>query len=273
MKLNSIKYEKSDGVARIIKDNPPQYGMTLDVLLEMKKTLEDASNDEKISVIIISVGGEGFHMGAVVFGEVGDADWKLSPLEFREISQFARNLFRYIETLEKPVIGVAKSGAVGGGFENLHACDFVIASNNAKFSQPEVTLGLCTGWGGSQRLTRMVGWRKAKELLLTGIEIDGKEAEKIGLITKAVPLELVDKEVDNLCERLKICAPVAWGYTKLAMNKVWETDHRTGLDFEVEAWGMVNSEREFNEDVFNDFLNGRQPKFKKRKKITSDWDK
>jgi len=273
VELNSIKYEKSNGIARITKDNPPQYGMTLEILLEMKKTLEDAANDENISVIVISAGGDGFHLGAVVFGEVGNADWKLSPVEFREISQFARELFRYIEILEKPVIGVAKSGAVGGGFENLHACDFVIAANDAKFSQPEVTLGLCTGWGGSQRLTRMVGWRKAKELLLTGVEIDGKEAEKIGIVTKAVPLDKVDQEVDKLCERLKICAPVAWGYTKLSMNKVWETDHRTGLDYEVEAWGMVNSEKEFNADVFEDFLEGRQPNFKKRKKITSDWYK
>ena len=99
MELNSIKYEKRGGIARIIKDNPPQYGMTLEILLEMKKTLEDAANDEDISVIVISVGGEGFHLGAVVFGEVGNADWKLTPVEFREISQFAREIFRYIETL------------------------------------------------------------------------------------------------------------------------------------------------------------------------------
>ena len=83
MELNSIKYEKSDGIARIIKDNPPQYGMTLEILLEMKKTLEDAANDEDISVIVISAAGEGFHLGAVVFGEVGNADWKLTPFEFR----------------------------------------------------------------------------------------------------------------------------------------------------------------------------------------------
>ena len=273
MKLNSIKYEKSNGVAKIIKDNPPQYGMTLEVLLEMKKTLKDAANDEDISVIVISAGGEGFHLGAVVFGEVKNKDWNLTPVEFREISQFARDIFLYIENLEKPVIGVAKAGAVGGGFENLHACDFVIGAEDAKFSHPEVTLGLCTGWGGSQRLTRMVGWRKAKELLLTGIEIDGKEAERIGAITKAVPLKEVDEAVDELCERLKICAPVAWGYEKLSMNKVWETDYKTGLDYEIEAWGMVNSEGEFNADVFEDFLNGRHPKFKKRKKITSNWDK
>ena len=269
MNLKSIDYKKNHEVANVTKINGPQYGMTLEVLVEMEEALIDANNDKDISVIIISAGGDGFHMGAVVFGEVGNADWNLSPVEFRDISKVAHKLFRYIETMEKPVIGVAKGGAVGGGFENLHACDFVIASNEAKFSQPEVTLGLNTGWGASQRLPRMVGWRKAKELLLTGIEISGKEAEKIGAITKAVPLDKVDEEVDKLCERLKLCAPVAWGYTKTAINKVWETDYRSGLEFEIEAWGMVNSEKEFNADVFDDFLNGRQPKFKKNKRITS----
>ena len=269
MNLKSLDYKKDNEVANIIKINEPQYGMTLEVLVEMEEALIDANNDKDISVIIISAGGDGFHMGAVVFGEVGNADWNLSPVEFRDISKVAHRLFRYIETMEKPVIGVAKGGAVGGGFENLHACDFVIASDEAKFSQPEVTLGLNTGWGASQRLPRMVGWRKAKELLLTGIEISGKEAEKIGAITKSVPLDKVDEEVDRLCERLKLCAPVAWGYTKTAINKVWETDYRSGLEFEIEAWGMVNSEKEFNADVFDDFLNGRQPKFKKSKRITS----
>ena len=275
MDFKSILYEKDNQIATITKNNPPQYGMSLEVLVEMTEALDDASNDENISVIVITVGGEGFHMGAVVFGEVGNSDWNLTPIEFREISQYAHKLFRMIETMEKPIIGVAKGGAVGGGFENLHACDFVIASEEAKFSQPEVTLGLNLGWGGSQRLPRMVGWRKAKEILLTGIEFNGKEAEEIGLVTKAVPLDEVDKSVTNLCDRLKICAPVAWGYTKLAMNKVWETDFRSGLDYEVEVWGMVNSEREFNADVFDDFVAGRQPVFKKRKKITSgpEWRK
>ena len=95
--------------------------MTLEILLEMKKTLEDAANDEDISVIVISVGGEGFHLGAVVFGEVGNADWKLTPVEFREISQFAREIFRYIETHAK---GKLRHGPVpapyphGGELEN-----------------------------------------------------------------------------------------------------------------------------------------------------------
>lgn len=268
MDFDVITYEKSDGVATITKNNPPQYGMTLGVLVEMREALVDANNDADISVIVITAGGEGFHMGAVVFGEAR-GDWTFTPMEFKEVLLTGQNLFRLIETIEKPVIGVAKGGAVGGGFENMHACDFVIASQAARFSQPEARLGMICGWGGTQRLPRMVGWRKAKELLMEGIEVSGTEAAELGLVTRAVPLDGVDAEVDALCGRLKTCGPVAMGYTKLAMNKVWETDYRSGLDFEVEASGMVNSSGEFTAEVFEDFLEGRQPAFKKRKRITA----
>lgn len=268
MDLKAILYEKADGIATITKNNPPEYGMTLGVLVEMKKALIDANNDENISVIVITAGGDGFHKGAIVFGEIR-SDWKFTPMEFREIIQVGHELCRMIETLEKPVVGVAKGGAVGGGFENLHACDFVIASDTASFSQPEATVGMIAGWGGTQRLPRLVGWRKAKEILMTGVELTGKEAEEVGLITRAVPIDEVDSAVEALCDRLKKCAPVALCYTKLAMNKVWETDYRSGLDYEIEAEGMAISAGEFNASVFEAFLEGRQPVFKKRKKITS----
>ena len=269
MTFSAITYKKSDGVATITKNNPPQYGMTLAVVTEMKRALIDANNDEDILVIVITAGGEGFHMGAVILGEA-NSDWKFTPIGFKEALMTGQNLFRLIETIEKPVIAVAKAGAVGGGFENLHACDFVIAGDTGRFSQPEAALGMMCGWGGTQRLPRMVGWRKAKELLIEGVEVSGTEAAELGLVTKAVPVDQVDGEVLALCERLKKNGPVGMGYTKLAMNKVWETDYRTGLDYELEASGMVNGSGEFTAEVFNDFLAGRQPTFKKRKRITSD---
>ncbi|MGI9622285.1 MAG: enoyl-CoA hydratase/isomerase family protein, partial [Acidimicrobiales bacterium] len=244
-------------------------GLTREVLVEMTEALTDAKNDDDILVVVITAGGEGFHMGAMAFGDAR-ADWKFTPLEFREVTQAGHDLFRMIELLEKPVVGVAKAGAVGGGLENLHACDFVIVADNAQLSQPEVTLGMICGWGGTQRLTRMVGWRKAKELLIGGIAVSGTEAERIGLVTTSVPSDQVDGVVEALCEQLKTNGPVAMAYTKLAMNKVWETDYRSGLDFEVEAASMVNSAGEFTAEVFEDFLEGRKPTFDKRQRITSD---
>ena len=91
MKTNSIRYEKSERIARIIKDNPPQYGMTKEMLVEMKWAIEDAGKDNEISVVVISADGNGFQLGATVFGEVGNKDWNLSPIEFREISKFPMN--------------------------------------------------------------------------------------------------------------------------------------------------------------------------------------
>ena len=269
MTNDAIIYRKEAGVATITKNNPPQFGMTLDVLTGMKQALVDANNDETVQVVVITAGGPGFHMGGVVLGEA-NTDWEFTPVEFKEALLTGLNVFRLIETIEKPVIGVAKAGAVGGGFENLHACDFVIAGEDARFSQPEVTLGMICGWGGTQRLPRMVGWRKAKELLIEGIEISGTEAAELGLVTRAVPVDKVDEEVAALCERLKKNGPVAMGYTKLAMNKVWETDIRNGIDFELEASAVVNGSGEFTAAVFEDFLAGRQPSFNQRRRITAD---
>lgn len=268
MNFKSILYEKREGVATITKNNPPEYGMTRGIVVEMRKALQDARNDDEISVIVITAGGAGFHSGALVFGEVRK-DWAFTPLEFREIIQVGHELFRMIETLEKPVIGVAKGGALGGGLENLHACDFVIAAESASFSQPEVTLGLICGWGGTQRVPRLVGWRKAKEILLAAREITGKEAEELGLINKAVPVEEVDEEVKALAERLKKCSTTALAYTKLAMNKVWETDYSSGLNYEVEAEGMAISSGDFNAEVFKTFQEGKEPLFKKVGRLTS----
>ena len=104
---------------------------------------------------------------------------------------------------------------------------------------------------------------------MEGIELSGTEAAEIGLVTRAVPVDDVDHEVEVLCDRLKICGPVALAYTKLSMNKVWETDYRSGLDYEVEASGMAISAGEFTAAVFEDFLAGRQPTFQKRTRITS----
>lgn len=268
MGLESILYEKKDGVATITKNNPESmYGMSRGVLVEMRKVLEDAKNDADIRVVVITAGGEGMHFGGMALSETR-SDGVFTPMEFRELMQIGHELYRNIETLEKPVIGVAKAGAMGGGLENLHACDFVIAGDTAKFSQPEIKFGLICGWGGSQRLPRLVGWRKARELLLTGDEITGKEAAEIGLVTKAVPMEKVDEEVEALCVKLKKNPPGALAFTKLAMNKVWETDFRSGLDYEIEAEGIVASCQE-HPKALKAVMEGEEPVFDKIERITS----
>ena len=275
MEFKRILYEKADEIATITKNNPPLNGMSRDVVLEMRAALEDAKNDDDIRVVVITAGGDGYHYGAVVIPEQlkdltekeGD---KLNArtMKLRELIQLGQGLYRMIETLEKPVIGVAKAGAIGGGMETLHACDFVIAAENAVFSQPEPIFGLIAGWGGTQRLPRIVGWRKAKEMLLALEEITGKEAESIGLINKAVPEDNLEMEVRALAEKLMRGAPEALALTKLAMNKVWETGLTTGLDYEVEAESVAMSCENFFE-AMEALGEGREPLFKKLERMTS----
>ena len=267
MEFKKIIYEKKDGVATITKTNPPRNGMSREVLVEMKAALEDARNDDDIRFIVITAAGDGFHSGAQVLGQVRDEVKDVTPWQLREIVQMGHELYRMIQNLEKLVIGVAKGGAGGGGMENLHACDFVIAAETATFSQAEATGGLIAGWGGTQRLPRIVGWRKAKEMLLTGEVLTGKEAEQFGLITKAVPAERLDEEVQALVEKLKRGMPEAQALTKLAMNKVWEAGLTEGLEYEVEAETITFS-CENRLEASKAREEGRAPVYK-QKRITS----
>ncbi|CAB1367923.1 enoyl-CoA hydratase/isomerase family protein [Denitratisoma oestradiolicum] len=267
-----LSYEKQEGVATITKTSTEHnQGMTRGVLVGLKRALEGARDDDEVRVVVITAAGNGIHDGARVFPELRQ-DVSFTPMEFREILQFGHALMRQIETLEKPVIGVAKGGALGGGLEMLHACDFVITADTATFSQPEVAVGLMCGWGGTQRLPRLMGWRRAKELLLCGSEITGKEAAELGLVTRAVPLDQVDAEVATLIGRLKAASPLAQAYTKLAMNKVWETNLGAGLDYEVDAETVLAAHQEFPA-FMKSLYAGEAPSFTQLKRLTggSDW--
>ena len=242
----SLRYEKADGVATATKTNAKfMQGMTREVLVGLRRAIEDARDDRQIRVLVITAANDGFHDGGRFVDELRPDTHAFEPLEYRELLQLGNAVIRGIETLEKPVIGVARGGARGGGFEMLHACDFVIAGEDATFSQPEIVYGLMTGWGGSQRVPRMVHWRRAKELLLLGHEISGREAAAMGLITLAVPRERIDGEVASLIARLKKTSAISQALTKQAMNKVWDTNLMTGLDYETEAHAALSHYGEF----------------------------
>ncbi len=264
---DSIRYEKRDGVATVTKiDARYNQGMTRGVIVGLHKAIEDARDDKDIRVVVITAANNGFHEGGRWVDELRP-DWKYSPMEFRDVVQYGHAVLRMLETLEKPVIGVAKGGARGGGLEMLHACDFVIAAEDAEFSQSEAEFGMVPGWGGTQRLPRLVGWRRAKELLLCADYIKGKEAAEMGLVTKAVPADRVDAEVAALIARLMKPAPLAQGFIKLAMNKVWETHIGAGLDYETEASAILISYQEFP-TYMKAVTVGREPEFARHQRLT-----
>jgi 3-hydroxypropionyl-coenzyme A dehydratase len=181
-----VRMSQQDDDVAIMKINRPEVLNALDkeVAAELFRAIDIAGADDKIKVIVITGAGErSFCAG-------GDIRYvaKIDPIEAERYATFMHGLLNKIENLEKPVIAAINGYALGGGCQLALACDIRIASSNAKLGQTEVTIGVPPGWGGTQRLSRIVGPAKAKELIYTGKMITAKEAERIGLVNKVISM-------------------------------------------------------------------------------------
>lgn len=264
----AIRFEKTGGVATITKINPDTgYSMSRDVVVQMRRALLDAAADDAVSVVVIT-SESGVHQGAYAVSQGMEQEDGRRPLHIREFIQYGHQVARLIETMEKPVIGVIKKQAVGGGLEILHPCDFIIAAEDAEISQPEVETCTIAGWGGCQRVSRMVSWRRAKKILMLGLPVTGREAAELGLVTEAVPPDKVDETVRWYIERLQAMAPHSVALTKTAMRRVWEGDHVSGLEFEQTLCALLLSEG-YQAEIIDDMMAGRPRIIKPLTHITS----
>ena len=197
MKYLVRKSQLDDDVA-IMKINRPEVLNALDkeVAAELYTEIEIAGADDKIRVIIITGAGERSFCAGGDIRYVANID----PIEAERYATFMHGLLNKIENLEKPVIAAINGYALGGGCQLALACDIRIASSNARLGQPEVTIGIPPGWGGTQRLSRIVGPAKAKELIYTGKMITAKEAERIGLVNKVV--SMTPEEANSLLKKI-----------------------------------------------------------------------
>jgi 3-hydroxypropionyl-coenzyme A dehydratase len=214
----------------IIKINRPEVLNALDkeVAAELNTAIDIASADDKIKTVIITGdGGRSFCAG-------GDIRYvaNINPVEAEKYSTYMHGLFNKIENLEKPVIAAVNGFALGGGCQLALACDIRIASSNAKFGQPEVTMGIPPGWGGTQRLSRIVGPAKAKELIFTGKMITAEEAEIIGLVNKVIKLT-TDEENGILMKTYTITSTTANNSTEQKEEEVKEQDQGRQRDNEL----------------------------------------
>ena len=197
MKYLVRKSQLDDDVA-ILKINRPEVLNALDkeVAAELYTAIDIAGADDKIKVIIITGAGERSFCAGGDIRYVANID----PIEAERYATFMHGLLNKIENLEKPVIAAINGYALGGGCQLALACDIRIASSNARLGQPEVTIGIPPGWGGTQRLSRIVGPAKAKELIYTGKMITAKEAERIGLVNKVV--SMTPEEANSLLKKI-----------------------------------------------------------------------
>ena len=279
--MKYIQLEPQADIA-IIKINRPEAlnALNTDVILELSRTIDIVGVDDGIKAVIITgVGERSFCAGADISYMVN-----ITPIMAEKYASAAQDVLNKIEKLEKPVIAAINGFALGGGCELAMVCDIRIASSNAKIGQPEVTIGIPPGWGGTQRLLRIVGPSKAKELIFTGKTLAAEEAEQIGLVNKVISLgpddvlppdapdgdSVKEKERSNQVARIlnkklmEECLALARQITnnsfiavktsKILINKGMDADINTGLRLEIYGWALCFA-HEDREKMMSAFLN------------------
>jgi enoyl-CoA hydratase len=258
MDFKFIIYEKSEGIATITLNRPEALNaFSKEVVDEVLHALDDVRNDENVRVVILTGAGEkAFSAGADIKAMIG-----MNALKARELSLMGEKLCLALENLEEPVIAALNGYALGGGLEVAMACDLRIASETARVGQTEMNIGLIPGWGGTQRLTRLVGRGKAKELVLTGKMIDAKTAELLGIVNLVVPADKFRENVRQFALDLASKAPVAVKVAKALINKGADIGLDSALALEREGFGVVASTEDLQEGV-KAFTEKRKPVFK-----------
>jgi enoyl-CoA hydratase len=260
MEFKFIIYEKSEGVATITLNRPEALNaFSKEVVEEVLRALEDVKSDENVRVVVLTGAGEkAFSAGADIKAMAG-----MTALKARELSLMGESLCLALENLEKPVVAAINGYALGGGLEVAMSCDLRIASENARMGQTEVNIGLIPGWGGTQRLTRLVGMTKAKELVFTGKMFDARTAEQLGIVNMVAPPDKFREIVRQFAIELASKPPVALKVAKALINKGANIGLDSALALEREGFGVVASSEDFKEGV-SAFTEKRKPVFKSK---------
>lgn len=253
--MGFVKTEQKGRVAVLTIDRQEALNaLNADVLKDLGAALDEVSASETTDVVIITGAGRSFVAGA----DIGEMK-PLTAVQGKDWGRFGNEVFLKVENLSKPVIAAVNGFALGGGCELAMACDIRLASEKAKFGQPEVGLGITPGFGGTQRLARIVGTGRAMELILTAKVIDAAEAEKIGLVNAVCPPEeLMDKAM-AMAEAIAAQAQVAVRESKSCIRRGIQTDIHTGIAYETEAFGLCFSTEDQKEGM-SAFLEKRKEK-------------
>ena len=254
MEFKNLVIDKRDAIG-IIKINRPESlnVLNIETLGEIRDAVTSLNSDDDIKVLIFTGEGKAFIAGADI-KQMKD----MNEDEAREFCSLGQKIFDIIENLDKPVIAAVNGFALGGGCELAMACDIRIASENAKFGQPEVNLGIIPGFGGTQRLSRLVGKGIAKELIYTGDLIDSQTAFRIGLANKVVSPESLIDEASNMAQKIASKGPAAILIAKSVINRGLETELAKGLTIERNGFVQCISSGEAKEGM-EAFLEKRKP--------------
>jgi 3-hydroxypropionyl-coenzyme A dehydratase len=241
--MQYLKVERDEDVVQItISRQDKLNAMNLDVMDEFISLLDNLEKDSSRVIIITGEGPKAFSAGA-------DIEYmsNIGPTEAEKYALRGHEVLNRIEKLEKPVIAAVNGYALGGGCELALSCDIRFASPNAQLGQPEVTLGICPGWGGTQRLLRIVGPARAKDLIFSGRKIMAEEALSMGLINKIFPSESLLSETKAYAKVLSKNSSFAIGISKMLVNRGTDANLDTGLKLEIYSWAVCFSTKEREE--------------------------
>jgi enoyl-CoA hydratase len=259
MTYTNITLEKTNGIATITMNRPQVLNaLNTETLKELLRAVQELETDPAVHLAIITGKDKAFIAGADI-KEMKE----MNPLQAKAFVELGHQILANIEASRLPYIAAVNGLALGGGCEVMMACDLIVSSANAKIGQPEVNLGIHPGFGGTQRLPRLVGATKAKELLLTGDAIDATEAHRIGLVNKVVePTKLMD-ETMALAQKIIAKSSVQTRFIKQLVNKGMNIDLPSACALEISSFSTSFSTEDQKEGM-TAFLEKRKPVFKGR---------
>jgi len=256
--FHNLSLSVSEQILTITINRPERLNaLNIETISEIKQALEDAYNDSEVGGIIFTGAGEKAFVAGADITEIAE----LTELNGRRFAENGQEVFAQIEGCEKPIIAAVNGFALGGGCELAMACHFRIASANAKFGQPEVNLGIIPGYGGTQRLTKLIGKGRAMELLMTGDMISASKAEQYGLVNHVVDdLSALLPLAKDLMKKILAKAPLAIGMIVNCVNAVGEADEN-GFQLEANSFSNCCRTEDFKEGTAA-FIEKRKPEFK-----------
>jgi enoyl-CoA hydratase len=255
MEFKNLLFAVEDGVATITFNRPKALNaMNTETMKELMDAATLCKNDDAIKVLILTGSGEKAFVAGADISEMQN----LRPKEALAFMELGNETLRLIETLPKPSIAAVNGFALGGGTEISMACDMRFASETARFGQPEILIGLIPGWGGTQRLSRLIGMGRAKELIMCGEQVDAKRAFDIGLVNRVFPLDQLLPETNKFARKLVGMPGFALKMAKHSINYGYDLALDNGIRLEMECCAQCFSTDDQKEGM-KAFIEKRKP--------------
>jgi enoyl-CoA hydratase len=255
---STLLFEAANRIAKVTINRPDKLNaLNSTVMDELKELFTKLKDDDSVDVVILTGAGEKAFVAGADIKELSALDANTG----KEFSIRGQEVFNAIENLSKPVIAAVNGFALGGGCEIALACHLRVASENAKFGQPEVSLGLIPGYGGTQRLARLIGKGRAMEMILTGDMIDAKTAFDFGLVNKVVPQSELMNTAEELAAKILSKGQIAVRMSVKTINAAHEMGQAEGQKYEAELFGYCCGTKDFKLGT-SAFLEKRKPEFR-----------